>query len=52
MAILRGDVPGAWFSGDGMQHIALDRRQPVDYLSPGPGNGLTNHSVLRDNFKG
>ncbi len=24
-----------------MQHIALDRRQPVDYCSPGPGNGLT-----------
>ncbi len=43
MAILCGDVPGAWFSGDGMQHISLDRRQPVDYLSPGPSNGLINH---------
>ncbi len=43
MAILRGDVPGAWFSGDEMQHISLDRHQPVDYLSPGPSNGLINH---------
>ncbi len=43
MAILRGDVPEAWFSGDGVQHIALDRSQSVDYFSPGPGNGLTNH---------
>ncbi len=42
MAILRGDVPGAWVSGEGMQHISLDRRQPVDYLSPGPSNDLIN----------
>ncbi len=50
MAILRGDVPGSRFSGDCMQHITLDRRQPVDYCSPGPDNGLTNHLVVRGNF--
>ena len=26
-----------------MRHISLDRRQPVDYFPPGPGNGLINH---------
>ncbi len=26
-----------------MQHISPDRRQLVDYFSPGPGNGLINH---------
>ncbi len=28
-----------------MRHIALDGRQLVDYFSPGPGSGLTNHLV-------